>query len=68
MTLPRLAAMNKHWKLTPPVHVSLATLNSALLEKTPEAETNNQGDGKGLQDFIGDFVAGGGQIGGALHG
>lgn len=65
MTLPRLAVMNKHWNVAPPVHISLARLNGALLEKAPEAEKADGGDNKGLQDFIGDFLSGGGKIDGA---
>ena len=60
---PRLAAMNKHWKTAPPVHISLARLNSALLQEQTAPETDTK---KGMGDFVADFMAaGGGNIAGA---
>lgn len=49
MTLPRLAAMNKHWEHFPPVHISLARLNRALLTEEKKEEK------KGLADFLADW-------------
>lgn len=63
MTLPRLAAMNAHWDVFPPVHKSVARLNSAFLKDGGKVETEKKDKKKGtLQDLLAAFGHNGGII------
>lgn len=64
LTLPRLRALNKHWDDFPPVHIGLARLCNAYLEKPKSAPAKGEKP-KGMEDFIRDYMgaAGGGIAG-----
>jgi hypothetical protein len=60
MTLPRLIAMNKHWAVFPPVHISLKHLTGAYLEPATGTTTGKKEKPKTFEDFISAFTAQGG--------
>jgi len=62
LTLPRLRELNRHWATYPPAHISISRIFNALTGYKPPAIASKSEPVKTLEDFIGDFVAQGGQI------
>jgi len=66
MTMPMILALNRHWKTTPPTHISLARLNSALLKQkdapTPAPQAEHKEERGSLQELLSYFGKAGGQI------
>lgn len=58
MTLPRMAAISKHWEQVPPVSITLAGIAAALGVKKPE-KANVQQDMSALMGELGGMLKGG---------
>lgn len=62
MTLPRLAALNRHWEIYPPTHKALARLCSAFLKEEPKHVAKSESRKGTLADLMAAFGKNGGTI------
>ncbi|CAK0740001.1 hypothetical protein CCP3SC15_1070012 [Gammaproteobacteria bacterium] len=62
MTLPRLAALSKHWEIFPPTHKALARLSSAFLKEDGGGHRSEEKKKGTLNDLMAVFGKSGGAI------